>query len=651
MRRFFFVVAALSAVVVSGAASAQTAANSGAITWEVKSRFRLFRDESDFVRLAAAHRGGSILDAERRLAAATGGRGWARLLLNRLCVDAAGVTTRTCDRDGVREPYLVPSDHRVGVKFSGAPQGATCIWSFEQVERETQRVEKPCSEEAQVRVAYGAPAFATVDATRADGTAQRAQAEILVRDLLIAGLGDSIASGEGNPDRPIALDDTGFCFRRAFSTTGGEYYRPSRSGFKGNRTCETTPGSPASATSANEWFRMGAGWMSNACHRSLYSYQLRAALALAIENQHVSVTFVPLACTGAEIEKGLFASRRSREATCRGGSCPTTVPAQVPQAAAALEAARKLVPGRNFDLIFLTVGANDIYFSELVANVMVESTRERALLESGGSIASLDESRAVLTRQLPSAFAKLRAALKPMVGGRMDRVVYTSYANPALDRGGVPCGGGRAGVDIHPSFNINGDLLRQTSAYVEREFLPRIKALATCQGGTLCRDESDRMTFVDSHQDLFRDRGFCARSEQDPDFDRACFRAQGNSFHESLREGIESPLTCNASARDFRPYASRARWIRTANDSYFAAMTFPDGFPSTMQPADIHDALWGVLSAVYGGAIHPTAEGHAAMADAALTMARDVLIENGSMPAGDIQRSALPLPEGSPARE
>ena len=42
-------------------------------------------------------------------------------------------------------------------------------------------------------------------------------------------------------------------------------------------------------------------------------------------------------------------------------------------------------------------------------------------------------------------------------------------------------------------------------------------------------------------------------------------------------------------------------------------------------PGDIHDATWGVLSAVYGGAIHPTAEGHAAMADAALAAATSVL--------------------------
>ena len=65
--------------------------------------------------------------------------------------------------------------------------------------------------------------------------------------------------------------------------------------------------------------------------------------------------------------------------------------------------------------------------------------------------------------------------------------------------------------------------------------------------------------------------------------------------------------------------------MRTANDSYFVAMTYPEGLPSTLQPTDLHDATWGVFSAVYGGAVHPTAEGHAAMADAALAAARRVL--------------------------
>jgi hypothetical protein len=80
--------------------------------------------------------------------------------------------------------------------------------------------------------------------------------------------------------------------------------------------------------------------------------------------------------------------------------------------------------------------------------------------------------------------------------------------------------------------------------------------------------------------------------------------------------------------------------VRTANDSYFAAMTFPEGVSATVQPSDLHDATWGILSAVYGGAIHPTAEGHAAMADAALEGARKAL----HLPAAIAPITAEPLP-------
>jgi len=162
--------------------------------------------------------------------------------------------------------------------------------------------------------------------------------------------------------------------------------------------------------------------------------------------------------------------------------------------------------------------------------------------------------------------------------------------------------------------------------FVSEQFLPRLKALALCEGGILCDEPaSDRMTFVDGHQRAFADHGFCARSQEDPAFDRECFSPAGDSFQDSLVAGVTDPLACNLSAREFRAYAVRSRWIRTANDSYFTAMTYPEGLPSTLQPSDIHDATWGALSAVYGGALHPTAEGHAAMADAALSAVHEVL--------------------------
>src|ERR1700732_5523889 len=85
------------------------------IEWEVKNRFRLFRNEADFQRHVASTHGDGVLAAERRLARATDGRGWGRDVLDRLCVDRAGNLLETCERDGERELYLSPRDHRIGV--------------------------------------------------------------------------------------------------------------------------------------------------------------------------------------------------------------------------------------------------------------------------------------------------------------------------------------------------------------------------------------------------------------------------------------------------------------------------------------------------------------------------------------------------------
>ena len=169
---------------------------------------------------------------------------------------------------------------------------------------------------------------------------------------------------------------------------------------------------------------------------------------------------------------------------------------------------------------------------------------------------------------------------------------------------------------------------------MQNEFLPQLKAIVTCGGGVLCRDPArDRMTFVDAHQAAFAEHGFCARAQTDPEFDRACFSPQGESFDPDIVSAASQPMLCGRSAGDYRAYLPRARWIRDANDSYFGAMTYPQALPSSSQPADIHDATWGVLSAVYGGAVHPTAEGHAAMADAAVPAAAAVL---GWMPRSEV---------------
>jgi lysophospholipase L1-like esterase len=478
---------------------------------------------------------------------------------------------------------------------------------------------------------------ATVDISSGSDAPQRISAEIRVRDIFIAGLGDSIASGEGNPDRPVGLSDEGFCFRYYLGSAAAQYYRPSRAGYKGGRACEAPD-------TLQVWQRQGAMWLNSACHRSLYSYQTRTALALAVQYPHIAVTYLPLACTGATITDGLLGSQRARE--CPPGksvSCSGAVNAQLAELREAVAAAKRRQPDRKLDMVLLSIGANDIHFSGLVADIIVDATTERALFRRTGVIRSLEESRSALTRELPQSFDRLRDALKPLVGD-LSRVVYVSYANPALD-GGAPCPGGRAGFDIHPTFDADPQRLAAVSNYVQTEFLPELKALALCQSGILCGDpRNDRMTFVDAHQPVFADHGFCARGASDPEFDRDCFSPKGESFDTDIVSSAGQPMLCGRGASAYRAYLPRARWIRDANDSYFAAMTYPQGLPSAMQPSDIHDATWGVLSAVYGGAVHPSAEGHAAMADAALPAAATVLELDAVVPAVTSEPApAIPL--------
>ena len=623
--RLAFILIVLTLLTPFDAAFAQQPAGAANfhIAWEVKNRFRLFRKEADFLRQEAASRGDGVLATEDRLEQTAQGLGWAKDVVGNLCVDAAGSLLQTCERDGVKESYLNPIDYPVGIEIAGdAPQGATCHWSFDDSVGPVRQTDTPCDEEVKVRVAAGRTTVATADIPLADGTTTRVTTEIAVRDMLIAGMGDSIAAGEGNPDRAVRLDSS-FCFRRFLNVTGGEFYRPGRAGYSGDRTCENGPASPASAA---DWARHGARWMSPGCHRSLYSYQLRTALTLAIEQPHIAVTFMPLACTGATVAAGFFGPQATDDCPLGTDRCSSTSPAQFTELKDLMAVVHRQDPKRNLDLVLLTVGANDINFAGLVANVIVDSTAERLVLKEGGSLASALDADRSLELDLPDAFTRLRAGLKPYVDGNMGRVVFVSYANPALQAPNVPCPGGRDGLDVHPAFSADATRLRDAVAFVDAKFLPKLKMLATCEDGKVCKDPlADRMTFVDSHQAAFAQHGMCAHAPTDPEFDRTCFSQTGDFFETNIADAAEDPMVCSSPASDYKPYASRARWIRTANDSYFTAMTYPAGISPVLRPSDIHDAMWGVVSAVYGGAIHPTAEGYAAMADAALPAARGVL--------------------------
>src|ERR1700681_4243223 len=170
------------------------------ISWEGRNRFRLFREERDFLLHTDSAKGRSILASEQALELQSDGRGWARNAVNRLCIDLLGRVSEPCTRDNVKESYLTPVDHPITVRLTGqVPVGATCAWSFDDGDG-PQASTFDCAETINLRVRYGRQTVATVEVSSGPEAPQRLSAEIMVRDVFIAGLGDSIASGEGNPD-------------------------------------------------------------------------------------------------------------------------------------------------------------------------------------------------------------------------------------------------------------------------------------------------------------------------------------------------------------------------------------------------------------------------------------------------------------------
>jgi len=614
----------IAAVFVLACAHSALAQNGNlAIGWEVANRFRLFAVQEDFDAQVSAFRvtrHKSVYDVEQELAKGRGGRGWAAGV-HRLCYDdASGRVLSKCKRDGVEEDYLNPKDVRVKLtaRLPSNFGDAMCTWTIGTGTTARTIANQECSASAYDRVPTRQATAVSVVAQNQSGASLQGTITIETRDVLIVGLGDSTASGEGNPNEPVALNDIGFCFRRVARTDHQRFFLPGRA--KANVVADC-PLPQDVSDQRDAWEAANARWLFAPCHLSLYSYQARAALALAIENPTLSVTYYPMGCTGATIKDGLLGGQAARERPKRGGRpFPPRVNGQIEQLSSYLQVGGN---SRRPDLIFLTIGGNDLEFSGLVADILLLESRERRILIRQKLISTPADARRKFG-MLADDFKSLRRALAGFTGGSLERVVFVNYANLAMHHGDRVCPASRRGFDAHPAFAIDGDKLAATAKFVEDEFLPKLKSQATCGNGGGCENpERDRMTYVDEHRDAFLQHGFCAADAQDPAFDRDCFR-DGDSFNNAAQGGLNKPLKCNLSATRFQTYAKRARWIRTVNDSFFAAMTYP-AMGSLADPADIHDALWGVASVVYGGAMHPTAEGHAAMADAALPAARRLL--------------------------
>jgi hypothetical protein len=614
------------------------------IDWQVENPFRFFLDPADtevhratFASLSEAERASPVLAAERVLAERHPD-GWSATMFSNICWDP--VSNRYACRE--RPDYTNPKSHRILARLADLPDAQTvdCTWLTSPQGRGQRgtSVILPCDTPVQLEVPYPQGAWISVEI----GGRQVAETAARVTDLFVVGMGDSFASGDGNPDLPVR--------------------------FSPERTADYDAKLVGYPARIGDWRQLGdkkfieenARWQDQACHRSLYSHQLRVALQLAVEDPHRAVTFVGVACSGAETVWGLFLRYKGHEWVPN--------PPALSQISAAAEAQcgrreareydlpeayhmRERIPdlkgglilrkcdadrARKIDLLLLSIGGNDIGFARLVANAVLDDTSMlRSLGGWFGQVYGFTEA-ADLLDQLDDRLKAVNRAVHNILHvpwPESDRVILTGYPPMALQEDGqMACTDGRAGMNILPDFGLDEAKAREGAVAAER--LNNIMRAAAQQ---------HRWTFVDAHRAAFRGRGFCATVSP-----------MAWSMPDELRlprktSGAWEPYN----PAEWRAYAPRQRWFRTPNDAFMTGNFHVS--QSLIQSVLKTQALSWVqplLASIYSGAFHPTAEGQAAMADAVLAQARDVIAKYEALrrASGGVDLGAAELDERQDGR-
>ncbi len=603
------------------------------IVWRVENPFRFFKDpkstdvhRATYLDLDERQRRSPVLSAERALSQRHAD-GWAATMFNDVCWDAS----RNRHDCGSKTSYIMPESHAVILKLEGVEDTRVdCTWLTAPGGRAKVRgksLRQKCAQDARLEIPYPHGATVTVEIAGRE----IARTEVKVRDILIAGVGDSFGSGEGNPDVPVRFSperatDYGDVAKNAafagFPSRVGAWKRIGDKAFNAE----------------------GARWLDQACHRSLYSHQLRAALQLAVEDPHRAVTFVGLACSGAEVTFGLFLRYKGNEwvpnppdlsqiSALADAQCGRRKAEQIDmpeayhmggvipelQGGLVLRKCRR-DEARKIDILMVSIGGNDIGFARLVANaVLADQSSVRRLGGWFGQIHDNMKATALVDRvdQRYKALNRAIHGILHMPWEESDRVVLTAYPPLALlGDGSRVCPDGTAGMEVSPDFSLSQARAGEGSMLADRLHNVMAKSART-----------HRWSFVEGHRRDFIGRGICAGFTD-------------NAF--SIADDLRMPRKVDGkwwpfAPTDFRAYAPRQRWFRTPNDAFMTGNFHAVGSVTTRAlNFQSLQRLQVLLAATYSGAFHPTAEGHAAIADFVAARAREVLVKYGQQSAAAI---------------
>ena len=606
--------------------------------------------------------------------------GWAAQTLDSVCYESSGNPRRyptQCLRKyswgTAKEDYVLPEAHTVTIGLSPerlAQAGAgecAWIWRSRGGVGKVEGRKQPCKNKLTIaRVPFSlnhAASGVEVTVKLPDGSELK-DPNVVVEDLLITALGDSFASGESNPDKPVT-----------FSAIREMLYDPSmlredvatRSVKPSQQTFSTASSSDqfdpktlprrlmedekkdliyklTSPEFEKAFDKAGARWLSADCHRSQYGYPFRVGLELTLENRHRAVTLLSFACSGAEVTEGLFLPMKAREGKpdkvraefdqlsdliCRGGAAGRTRAASYTlpffKTGSTVIESRTITAHwcppeqrkRPIDLVLLSIGGNDVGFGGLAAYSMTDSASDLAPVASliGQEIRFPPSVSRVYLGVLDRRLQAVKKALHEGFGVEPSRVVQSSYEPIQFDETGGLCGlMPTLGMDVQPKLKLNRARVAETASFL-RDFQTRLECTinasrhADCPRG-LATGPGTGFSLVTEHLPKFAKRGICARDPR-------------RAIADGVMMGIPRKSRATDefepySPADELPYARRWRLFRTPNDAFMIANTHLAG----ILPFDI---LQPAYAGLYSGAVHPSAEAHAMVADSVMLHVRPIL--------------------------
>jgi lysophospholipase L1-like esterase len=261
------------------------------------------------------------------------------------------------------------------------------------------------------------------------GASGTGQTTVTIRDLLVVGLGDSTASGEGNPDHGVAF----------------------------------------------------VRWQDRRCHRSAKGFEAQVAASLEAASAKTSVTFVPLACSGASIPTGMIGPYAGI-APSRGATLPPQV-----------DAMKTLIGSRRVDAVIVSIGINDVGFGNIARFCFDDGldAQDSAAIDcwnkpypAASSPTTLQDWVRTRRAALPGRYAQLAAAFRA-AGIPASKIYVTEYPNATRDAQGATCSPLIPYLDSTPfGYSVRGTITGAEAAQAESELLLPVNAALKAAAAT-----------------------------------------------------------------------------------------------------------------------------------------------------------------------